>query len=123
MRESLFGQVALEMGLVTEEELATSLSRQQAIAAESGRAPPLGCVLEGLGLITAEQVLTVLEEQEARAVRRIEVGGDGENGDETRRFTLFGPGQAPPFVVRLDTPAPPHRAEREDAGRGDPPAP
>ena len=117
MVNTLFGEIAVEIGIVTEDELAASLAHQRDLAAHGRGVPPIGWVLADRGLITPEQVATVLEIQEERAVAQIAVGsGAPPETAETRKVTILEPGEPPPFVIRLDpdaTAAPPDETEAD----------
>ncbi|HZN62510.1 MAG TPA: hypothetical protein VFC90_08910 [Planctomycetota bacterium] len=78
--DRLFGQIAVELGILTPEKLEEALRVQ----AESGTSPPLGLVLMDLRLVTREDLEKILEAQQKIADRH------RERGREQRDDGLFG---------------------------------
>ena len=68
-----FGDLALEKGYVTREQLAETLENQKAMAGMGVR-QPLGEVMAAKGYITREQLVELLREQQRRTGRHIIIG-------------------------------------------------
>lgn len=77
----VFGEIALDLGFLESEELASGLAHQRSLFCPGARSatPLIGVVLVALGYMTPEQVCRVIEVQEAEELRRAQrfgaVGG------------------------------------------------
>lgn len=60
-RSILFGQVALDLGYLTREELDEALRAQAQLKRRVSSAPALGAILVRRGVLTPQQVSRVLE--------------------------------------------------------------
>jgi hypothetical protein len=78
--DRLFGQIAVELGILSPENLEEALERQMSLSP----APPLGLVLMDLRLVTREDLERILDAQ-----RKI-VEKQRERGKDQRDDTLFG---------------------------------
>lgn len=63
MAQQLFGELALQLGYLTQDQLTRTLSLQSAEDAADGPHRPLGLICMQEGYLTFDQVMQVLERQ------------------------------------------------------------
>jgi len=81
-REHLLGNLAIERGLITDQQLTVALEDQARDGARFGFVRQVGAILVTHGWLTHPQVMDLLREQSTRRGRRLResAGSDGGGG-------------------------------------------
>ncbi len=79
-RKTLFGDIAVELGLITAEQLRLGLEEQAKDKARFGFIRQMGTILTSRGWLTEGQVMDLLREQSKRRARRLRSEGGDPSG-------------------------------------------
>ena len=69
MDKGLFGQIAIEKGYITEEQVDTALQVQKEMDSRGERHKLIGVIMLDLGMLTSEQIVDILKAFEEHASR------------------------------------------------------
>jgi serine/threonine protein kinase len=122
IRNSVFGQIVLKTGLVSEEQVEEALRIQDEYREQGGRVPRLGEVMAQKGFLTVEQVKRILRKQQER---RTEASSErmaeeerrerdtARSGNGSRRFGNYEIGQ----VLGRDPNGTTYKARHAETGK------
>jgi hypothetical protein len=84
-REYLLGNLAIELGLITPQQLSSALEDQAQDGARFGFVRQMGTILIARGWLTHPQLMDLLREQSMRRARRLREAAGSDGGDRQSR--------------------------------------
>jgi hypothetical protein len=84
-REHLLGNLAIELGLISAQQLGSALEDQTQDKARFGFVRQVGTILVARGWLTHPQLMDLLREQSMRRARRLREAASSEGGDARGR--------------------------------------